>query len=98
LRTIDILRRNAADSRQQTAADIDQQSARLKSLESDASREMAGLEHARAERAGALAALTLEVASGNEELANLKREEQAVESLVADLAWACLGSLQIGRR
>lgn len=47
---------------------------------------MAGLEHARAERAGALAALILEVASGNQELAHLKREEQAVESLVADLA------------
>jgi hypothetical protein len=29
---------------------------------------------------------SLEVASCNEELANLKREEQAVESLVADLA------------
>jgi len=71
---------------QQTLADIEQQSARLKSLESDANREVAGLEHARSERAGALAALTFEVASGNQELAHLKREEQAVESLVTDLA------------
>jgi murein hydrolase activator len=71
---------------QQLVAEIDQQSAQLKTLENDASREMAGLEHARADRAAALAALTKQVASGNQELANLKREEQAVESLVADLA------------
>ena len=71
---------------QQLVAEIDQQSAQLKTLENDARREMAGLEHARANRAAALAALTKEVASGNQELANLKREEQAVESLVADLA------------
>ena len=37
-------------------------------LESEASREMAGLEHARAERADALAALTKQVANGNQEL------------------------------
>jgi len=71
---------------QQLVAEIDQQSAQLKTLENDASREMAGLQRARADRAAALAALTQEVASGNQELANLKREEQAVESLVADLA------------
>jgi murein hydrolase activator len=71
---------------QQLVAQIDQQSAQLKTLENDAGREMAGLEHARANRAAALAELTKQVASGNQELANLKREEQAVESLVADLA------------
>src|SRR5229473_8221970 len=71
---------------QQLVEEIEQQSAQLKTLENDASREMAGLEHARADRADALAALTKQVASGNQELANLKREEQAVESLVADLA------------
>jgi septal ring factor EnvC (AmiA/AmiB activator) len=71
---------------QQLVAQIDQQSAQLKTLEYDAGREMAGLEHARADRAAALAALTKQVASGNQELGNLKREEQAVESLVADLA------------
>jgi septal ring factor EnvC (AmiA/AmiB activator) len=71
---------------QQVVAEIDQQSAQLKTLENDASREMAALQRARADRTAALAALTAQVASGNQELANLKREEQAVESLVADLA------------
>lgn len=71
---------------QQLVADIDQQSARLKTLESEASREMSGLERARAERTAALAALTKQVASGNRQLVDLQREEQAVESLVADLA------------
>ncbi len=33
-----------------------------------------------------MAALTKQVASGNQELGSLRREEQAVESLVADLA------------
>jgi septal ring factor EnvC (AmiA/AmiB activator) len=71
---------------QQVAAEIDKQSARLKTLENDASSEMSGLERARAQRTDALAALKKEVASGNQELANLKREEQAVESLVAELS------------
>jgi murein hydrolase activator len=71
---------------QQLVSEIEQQSVQLKVLENDASREMSGLEHARADRADALAALSKQVASGNQELANLKREEQAVESLVADLA------------
>jgi len=71
---------------QQLVSEIDQQTVELKTLESDANREMAALEHARADRADALAALSKQVASGNLELANLKREEQAVESLVADLA------------
>jgi len=70
----------------QLVAEIDQQSAQLETLADDAGRAMAGLEHARAERAETLAALTKQVASGNREMANLKREEQAVESLVADLA------------
>ena len=71
---------------QQLVAEIDQQSAQLKSLENDVGSEMTALEHARAERGAALAALTQQVASGNRQLADLKREEQAVESLVADLA------------
>ncbi len=71
---------------QETVADIEQQSTRLESLESEANREMAGLEHARTERAAALAALSQQVASGNQQLVILKREEQAVESLIADLA------------
>ncbi len=71
---------------QQLVSEIDQQSAQLKVLENDAGREVSGLEHARAERADALDALSKQVASGNQELANLKREEQAVDSLVAELA------------
>jgi septal ring factor EnvC (AmiA/AmiB activator) len=71
---------------QQVAEEIEEQSARLRTLEDDASREMSGLEHARAQRADALAALKKQVASGNQELGNLKREEQAVESLVAELS------------
>ena len=64
----------------------EQTAAQLKSLEDDASREVAGLERARAERAAAFAALGRQVSSGNQELAQLKREEQALDSLVADLA------------
>jgi septal ring factor EnvC (AmiA/AmiB activator) len=71
---------------QQLVAEIEQQSAQLKTLENEASREVVALEHARADRADALAALSKRVAGGNQELAALKREEQAVESLVADLA------------
>ena len=71
---------------QQLVAQIDQQTAVLNGLEGDASREMAGLERARAERTDALSALTKQVSSGNQQLADLKREEAAVESLVADLA------------
>jgi len=71
---------------EELVAEIDQTAAKLKSLEDDAGREMAGLQRARAERVAVLAALGQEVSSGNEELLKLKREEQAVESLVADLA------------
>jgi len=71
---------------QQLVAEIDRQSAQLKSLENDVSGEMSALEHARADRSAALAALTQRVANGNRQLADLRREEQAVESLVADLA------------
>src|ERR1700722_7261140 len=71
---------------QQLVAEIDQQSAQLRTLESEASGEMAAVESARAERSDALQALSKQVANGNQELANLKREEQAVESLVDELA------------
>jgi septal ring factor EnvC (AmiA/AmiB activator) len=67
-------------------AEIDKQSQELQKLTEDATQEIAGLQHARAERSVAVAALTKKLASGNQELGNLKREEQAVESLVADLA------------
>jgi septal ring factor EnvC (AmiA/AmiB activator) len=65
--------------------EIEQSSARLKSLKEDTSREVTGLVHARTERSQALAALSQHVESGNEELARLKKEEASVESLVADL-------------
>ena len=70
----------------QLVAEIEQQSAQLTILENDVAREVASLGHAREERAETLSAVTKQVASGNQELANLRREEQAVESLVADLA------------
>jgi septal ring factor EnvC (AmiA/AmiB activator) len=65
---------------------IDRESARLQELQIDMSREMAELQHARAARASALAAVTAQVTNGAQELSRLKREEQAEESLVADLA------------
>jgi septal ring factor EnvC (AmiA/AmiB activator) len=71
---------------QQLVEEIDQETAQLKTLENDVAHEVAALERARAERSDALAAVTRQVASGNQELGHLKREEQAVESLVADLA------------
>jgi murein hydrolase activator len=71
---------------QQLVAQIDEQTEKLKSLAGDAARELAGLQRARSERTDAVAAMTKKLASGNQELANLKREEQAVESLVADIA------------
>jgi murein hydrolase activator len=71
---------------QQLVAQIEQQTQELLKLQDDATQEIAGLQHARAERSVAVAALTKKLESGNQELGNLKREEQAVESLVADLA------------
>jgi murein hydrolase activator len=66
-------------------ADIEHTEANLRALQDETSREVAGLVRARDERAGAIQALSERVQSGNEQLARLKQEEQAVESLVADL-------------
>jgi murein hydrolase activator len=71
---------------QQLVAEIERQTRDLQTLEEDATKEIAGLQHARAERSVAVAALTKKLASSDQELGNLKREEQAVETLVADLA------------
>jgi septal ring factor EnvC (AmiA/AmiB activator) len=71
---------------QQLVALIEQQSQDLQKLEDAATKEIADLQHARAERTIAVAALTKKLESGNQELGNLKREEQAVEALVADLS------------
>jgi septal ring factor EnvC (AmiA/AmiB activator) len=71
---------------QQLVAQIEQQSQDLQKLEDSGKKEIAGLQQARAERSVAVAALTKKLESGNQELGNLKREEQAVEALVADLS------------
>ncbi|SRR5579859_12328 len=71
---------------QQLVVQIEQQTLDLKTLENAAGLEIAGLQHARAERTVAVAALTNKLANANQELGNLKREEQAVETLVADLS------------
>jgi septal ring factor EnvC (AmiA/AmiB activator) len=71
---------------QQLVAQIDEQNDKLKALEDAAAREVSALQSARADRADSVAALSKQLASGNQELAKLKQEEQAVESLVADLA------------
>jgi septal ring factor EnvC (AmiA/AmiB activator) len=71
---------------QQLVVQIEQQTQELQKLQDEATQEIAELQHARAERSVAVAALTKKLESGNQELGNLKREEQAVESLVAELA------------
>ncbi len=67
-------------------AQIDQTSEKLRALQIEAGREMTDLQHAREERVVALSELAKQVSSGTEELARLKREEQAEEALVANLA------------
>jgi murein hydrolase activator len=71
---------------EELVAESEQTAANLKSLQEEAGREVKDLERARRERTLALAALSEQVQSGNQELARLQREEQAVESLVAELA------------
>jgi septal ring factor EnvC (AmiA/AmiB activator) len=71
---------------QQLVVQIEQQTQELQKLQDEVTREIAELQHARAERSVAVAALSKQLESGNQELGNLKHEEQAVESLVAELA------------
>jgi murein hydrolase activator len=71
---------------QELVDQIDQTTAKLQVLQIDTTHEMTNLTQARQERVAALAAVTKQVSNGNEELAQLKSEEQAEESLVADLA------------
>jgi septal ring factor EnvC (AmiA/AmiB activator) len=71
---------------QELVAESDAAAAKLKSLRDDAGRQVAELTRARRARAQAVAALDSQVQSGNQELARLQHERQAVESLVADLA------------
>ena len=78
--------RDRVDHLQQLQTELDQTTDKLHTLQSDAARQLADLQHARQDRAQALAAVSHEVSSGSEELKRLKREEQAEENLVADLA------------
>lgn len=71
---------------QQLVGELAREAATLQGLQIDAAREMTDLQRAREERVLAVAAVTKEVSSGNRELSQLQREEQAEESLVADLA------------
>jgi septal ring factor EnvC (AmiA/AmiB activator) len=75
-----------ADRVRQLVDQIDQTAEKLQALQLDTTHEMADLQRAREERAAALAAVATQVNNGNQELSLLKREEQAEESLVADLA------------
>jgi septal ring factor EnvC (AmiA/AmiB activator) len=83
-------RLNAIEERvaksQELVREIDQNGASLLALQSDTSRELADVEHARAERLAALKAVSLRLNGGSEELAQLKHEEAAEEALLADLA------------
>jgi len=71
---------------QQLVAQIDEQSDKLKALEEAVAHQVAALQSARADRADSMAAIARQLSTGNQELSKLKQEEQAVESLVADLA------------
>jgi len=68
------------------AADIEQEAAKLAALEDQNRRELSELERARAERTLALDATNRELQTRDAEMAELKRQEQAVESLLTELA------------
>lgn len=78
--------RERVDRLQVLQAEMDQTTEKLHELQTDASRQLADLQHARQERGQALAAVSRQVSSGSEELQRLKREEQAEENLIADLS------------
>jgi murein hydrolase activator len=71
---------------QALVGEIGRQAADLAAFEADGRRDLTDLERARGERALALAALRAQVKTGSDELAGLKREQQAVESLLAELS------------
>ncbi len=81
---------NAIRDRMQRLADLarqtGQQALHLEDLQDDAERELAAIEAARQTRNAALLAVSREVKSSDQELGSLRREEQSVESLIADLA------------
>jgi septal ring factor EnvC (AmiA/AmiB activator) len=65
---------------------IDAQSAKYQALVADAGKELEALLRARTARSALLATLAGQVRSADQQLAKLKREEAAVESLLAELA------------
>ncbi len=71
---------------QELSAEILAAGAKLGVLEAATLGDMKDLQHARALRLAALGAVNQQVQSGTEELRELKREEQAEEALLADLA------------
>jgi murein hydrolase activator len=71
---------------QELVGEIDLTTAKLQALQIDTTHQVTELQQARQERSAALAAVAKQVSSGNEQLGILKREAQAEESLVADLA------------
>jgi murein hydrolase activator len=77
--------RDRVDRLQELQTQADQATDKLHELQGDAARQLADLQRARQDHTQALAAVTREVGSGSEELKQLKREEQAEESLIADL-------------
>lgn len=68
------------------AAESERIAANLKALEAETARNVTDLQKSRDERAAALTAVAQQMASGSQELARLKREEQAEEALIANLA------------
>ncbi len=69
-----------------STADLEATRLTLQQQQDDALRELADLKHARGERASALSAVSRQLSSGDRELADLRREAQAKEALVAELA------------
>jgi septal ring factor EnvC (AmiA/AmiB activator) len=70
----------------QLAVAVEEAGARLEGLKADTMQNMEELQRARDERRDALAAVSSQVSTGTAELGQLRREEQAEEVLLADLA------------
>jgi septal ring factor EnvC (AmiA/AmiB activator) len=82
---IDEIRARAARV-QELVAQIEDAGEKLQMLQADTLRQMGDLQRIRGERVAALDAVTRQLSSGSEELAQLQREERAKEALLADLA------------
>ncbi|GAC1305266.1 MAG: peptidoglycan DD-metalloendopeptidase family protein [Steroidobacteraceae bacterium] len=78
--------RDRVDEYRELVAQVDRANMRLETLRAASARDVTELRLARQNRAEALAVLARQVESGSQQLAQLKREEQAEESLIADLA------------